>query len=177
MNSKISPDPIRVRAERDADREPIRRLNVAAFPTPAESLLVDRLREGGKLALSLVAEQDGEILGHIAFSAVALSSGGAPLRGFGIGPMAVRPARQKHGIGTLLVHEGLARCRAAGLDYVVVLGHPRYYPRFGFEPASRFALRCAWPVPDGVFMAMELRHGALDGRSGLVEYEAEFNQV
>jgi putative acetyltransferase len=88
--------------------------------------------------------------------------------------MAVEPSTQRQGIGTMLVRAGLDRCRELQYDFAVVLGHAEYYPRFGFAPASRFALRCSWPVPDEVFMALELRAGALASVSGLVTYEPEF---
>jgi len=91
--------------------------------------------------------------------------------------MAVTPGRQKQGTGTTLVRACLARCAELGIGFVVVLGHPHYYPRFGFVPATRFGLHCAWPVPDDVFMALEMRPGALAATSGLVEYELEFNDV
>lgn len=91
--------------------------------------------------------------------------------------MAVLPEFQKRGIGTLLVEAGLAECRKAQYDFVVVLGHPEYYPRFGFVPASRYGIKCEYPVPDEVFMLIELRAGALQGRHGIVKYEPEFDEV
>jgi putative acetyltransferase len=124
----------------------------------------------------LVADQDGEVVGHIAFSRVTIELR-PDLRGVGLGPMAVLPAIQKKGIGSQLIRHGLERCRDLGCDYVVVLGHAEYYPRFGFIPASRFGIKCSWDVPDDVFMAMELRPEALSGVSGLVSYEPEFSEV
>ena len=88
--------------------------------------------------------------------------------------MAVVPALQNRGIGSLLARAGLDQCRALACDYAVVLGHPRYYPRFGFVPASRFGLRCLWDVPDDVFMALEFRPGVLAGAGGLMSYQPEF---
>jgi putative acetyltransferase len=89
--------------------------------------------------------------------------------------MAVLPERQKQGLGSLLVRSGLARCQLKGIHWVVVVGHPSYYPRFGFVPASRFGIRCAYEVPDEAFMAAELEVGALRGVSGTVHYEPEFD--
>jgi putative acetyltransferase len=169
--------PAVVRKERYDDAEEIRHVNELAFETPAEATLVDLLRGRGKLLVSLVAERDGRLVGHIAFSSVRIEPEAPGLSGAGLGPMAVVPDLQKSGIGSLLVREGLDRCRRLGIDGVVVLGHPRYYPRFGFAPASRFGLRCEWTVPDEVFMAMELRPGALAGISGLARYEPEFEDV
>ncbi len=165
------------REEREGDAESIRCVNELAFEQPLEADLVDRLRERGKLLVSLVAERRGEIAGHIAFSPVRVEPGTRGLRGAGLGPMAVVPDLLNQGIGSLLVREGLARCRELGVDYVVVLGHPHYYPRFGFAPASGFGLSCEWTVPDEAFMAMELRPGALADVRGTARYEPEFNDV
>ncbi len=163
-----------VRAERDGDTDAIARVNRSAFGGATEAFLVDRLRERGQLVVSLVAESDDAIVGHIAFSPVAIDEAEAS-RGVGLGPMAVLPSMQRQGIGTLLVEEGLRRCRDARHDFAVVLGHPAYYPRFGFAPAARFGLRCAWDVPDGVFMVRELRPGALGSVGGIVRYQPEFD--
>ncbi len=166
-----------VREERPGDEAAIRRVNVAAFATAAEADLVDRLRADGRLGLSLVALLGTAVVGHIAFSAVTVEPARPGLRGTGLGPMAVIPGMQGRGIGSLLVREGLELCRERGMDFVVVLGHPQYYPRFGFVPADRFGLRCIWEVPEGVFMAMELRGGALRHTSGAAHYQPEFNEV
>ncbi|HKX31692.1 MAG TPA: N-acetyltransferase [Blastocatellia bacterium] len=165
---------ITIRAERAQDIAGISHVNQQAFQQTAEAELVDQLRVRGKLRISLVAESDDEIVGHIAFSQVQIDSGNLA-NGLGLGPLAVRPGLQKQGIGSRLVRAGLERCRELGFDYVVVLGHADYYPRFGFSPASRFGIRCIWPVPDEVFMALELRSGALREMSGLIAYEPEFD--
>ena len=166
-----------IRQEEPADIVAIYRINQAAFGQTAEANLVDKLRQGGKLSLSLVAEIDGQLVGHIAFSPVTLETNPSASAVVGLAPMAVLPAYQRSGIGSALVREGLARGRAAGFDAVIVLGHPEYYPRFGFVPASRFGLHSEYGVPDEVFMALELRPGALSGCSGLAQYQAEFNEV
>jgi len=164
-----------VRPERDGDVEAIHYINRLAFDTAAEARLVDLLRERGKLLLSLVAEHHGQAVGHIVFTRVIAESR-PELRGVGLGPMAVVPSLQRRGIGSLLVQAGLAECLAIASDFAVVLGHPHYYPRFGFAPASRFGLRCSWQVPDDVFMALEFRPGTLAGAAGLVQYQPEFNE-
>lgn len=92
----------------------------------------------------------------------------------GLGPMAVAPAFQRRGIGSLLVRAGLQECASRGCDAVVVLGHPEFYPRFRFRPASAFQLRCEFDVPDEAFMALELRPGSI-ARGGLVRYRPEFH--
>lgn len=160
-----------IRPERREDFEQVRRVNVEAFGQEAEADLVEHLREGGGAALSLVAVQDGEVVGHILFSPVAFEpreGGGDRLpRMAGLAPMAVLPGLQRPGIGSGLIEHGLAACRRDGFEAVVVLGHPEYYPRFGFEPAARRGIASEYPVPDEVFMVLELRPGALDGWSGL----------
>jgi len=165
-----------VRPETPADVASIRALTTRAFGGTGEAVLVDRLRARGALVVSWVAEYGGEVVGHVAFSPVALF--GAPaVRCLGLGPMAVAPERQRGGVGSLLVRAGLARCRDLGGEAVVVLGHPEYYPRFGFLPASRFGVRCAWDVPDEVFMALELCPGALRDARGPAAYAPEFDDV
>jgi len=163
-----------VRLEEHGDAEAIGQVNVAAFGRTLEADLVDLLRDRGKLLVSMVAQSDSAIVGHIAFSRVVVGSHAAVL-GVGLAPMAVLPPMQRQGIGSALVRGGLDRCRRLQYEFAVVLGHAAYYPRFGFVPASRFALRCAWDVPDDVFMALELRSGALAGLAGAVAYEPEFS--
>jgi len=133
-----------LRAESPADRAVIREITEAAFAaTPhgsgTEGAIIDALRETGTLTVSLVAETDGQIVGHIAFSPVSVA--GQDVGWFGLGPISVRPERQGQGLGGALVREGLARLRALGARGCVVLGDPGYYRRFGFEqdPALRFA--------------------------------------
>jgi len=91
--------------------------------------------------------------------------------------MAVLPAHQRKGIGSRLVQAGLEECRRAGHEIVVLVGHPEYYPRFGFLPAKRFGIRYEEEVPEEAFMLIELREGALAGRSGIVRYQPEFGSV
>lgn len=157
-----------LRPETPADTEAVRGLMDAAFGQPDEGQIVDRLREAGALTLALVAEDDDTIRGAIFFSPVTLDGDATQL--VGLAPMAVLPDHQRRGMGSALVEEGLARLQNGGYDGVVVLGHPAYYPRFGFEPASRFGLSCVYPVPDEVFMTRPLRPGGLDGYAGLVRY-------
>lgn len=164
-----------IRTERDNDEAAIHRVNVSAFETPAEADLVDALREHAAPIISLVAEDGEAVVGHIMFSPVSLSSHPA-LAVMGLAPVAVTPTHQRQGVGSALIRAGLERCKAIGCSAVVVLGHPAYYPRFGFLPASRFGLRCAYEVPDEAFMALELQPGALKGTSGLVHYHAAFGE-
>jgi putative acetyltransferase len=164
-----------IREERQGDAERIRAVNLAAFETTTEADLVDALRERATQLTSLVAEDDTKIIGHILFSPVTLENEPA-LTLLGLAPMAVLPSRQRQGVGSGLVREGLERCRQLNAAAVVVLGHPEYYPRFGFSPASRLSLRSEYDVPDEVFMVCELRDGALSGLSGTIRYHPVFGE-
>ena len=124
------------------------------------------------VTLSLAAELDDAVVGHILFSPVSIEPEGTAI---GLAPMAVLPEHQRRGIGGRLVREGLELLRAAGHGAVVVLGHPEYYPRFGFTRANRFGLRCEFECRDEAFMALELSPGALANRAGLVRYLREFH--
>jgi putative acetyltransferase len=163
-----------IRAEQAGDAIAIRAVNVAAFGRPVEANLVDALRAQASPLVSLVAASDGAIVGHILFSPATLAARG-DLAVMGLAPMAVLPARQRAGIGSALVRAGLDRCTALACRAVVVLGHPAFYPRFGFVPASRFGMRCDYDVPDEAFMAVELAAGALTGPGGLVRYHPAFS--
>lgn len=165
-----------IRAETETDWHAVYDVNAAAFATPAEAILVDALRAQARPVVSLVAEDDGEIVGHIMFSPVSLSAH-PELEVMGLGPMAVAPRQQRQGIGSALVRAGLEQCRQQGFIAVVVLGHAGYYPRFGFSPASQFGITSDYDVPDEVFMAIELQTGALSGKHGRVKYHPAFNNV
>lgn len=168
---------LRIRVERSADRQAVRALNEAAFGQPAEADIVDRLRERCAGLLSLVAE-DESIVGHILFSPVEIDADGGCPGGMGLAPMAVLPARQSEGIGSALVRAGLGMLRERGCPYVVVLGHPEYYPRFGFERASAHGLRCSWDgVPDEAFMVQVFDRRSLPVRGGVVRYREEFDEA
>lgn len=125
-----------IRPEQPDDVAAVRRVNEAAFGRPDEANLVDRLRERATTYLALVAVDGGDVIGHIAFSRITMRPPQPALSTLGLAPMAVLPARQRSGVGSALVRAGLAACRQAGADAVFVLGHPTYYPRFGFRPAA-----------------------------------------
>jgi putative acetyltransferase len=164
-----------VRPEKPEDVSAIHTVVELAFGRAAEADLVDALRRNGKVILSLVADDNGQIAGHILFSPVTLRSNETELTGVGLAPLAVIPDRQNRRIGSMLVEEGLKRLREDGCRFVVVLGHPHYYPRFGFIPAGRFDIKSEYDVADKVFMAMELQAGALRRQSGIARYQPEFN--
>ena len=168
---------IAVRAEEIQDRDAVHRINELAFGQPDEANLVDALRSKASPFISLVAIVDEQIAGHIFFSPVTIESGEGGFEAMGLAPMAVLPEYQNQGIGSQLVREGLKECGRIGHDIVVVLGHPEFYPRFGFAPASLKGLRSEYDVRDEVFMVAELSEGALGGRRGLVKYHPEFNNL
>jgi putative acetyltransferase len=166
-----------VRTENLEDRKSVRRVNELAFGRRNEADLVDALRANARPYVSSVAVIDEQVVGHILFSPVSVESEGSAFTAMGLAPMAVLPECQNQGIGSRLVREGLKECERLGEDIVVVLGHPNYYPRFGFMPASLKGLRSEYDVPDEVFMVAELVPGALKGRRGLVKYHPEFGKV
>lgn len=165
-----------IRAEDNFDRDAVRAVNVAAFEGTSEADLVDALRQQVERLVSLVAVEDGVVIGHIMFSPVSLS-GNSDLKLMGLGPMAVVPAHQRQGVGTALVRAGLDQCKRSDVSAVVVVGHPEYYPHFGFLPASRFGISSEFDVPDDVFMALELHPKALQCSSGQVKYHPLFSNA
>jgi len=167
---------LRVRPEEPRDHAAVHAIHAAAFETAAEARLVDALRARARPIVSLVAERDGAVVGHVLFTPVKLD-GHPELALAGLAPLAVAPGVQRTGVGSTLTRAGLEHCRAAGFEAAVVLGHPEYYPRFGFVPASRFGIDSEYPVPDEVFMALELREGALEGRGGRARYHAAFGEM
>src|SRR5262245_11742413 len=167
---------MRVRSEAEADRAAVRAVNEAAFGADLEADIVEVLRGRDRQLISLVADVGGEVVGHILFSPVSLT-GHPHLKVMGLGPMAVLPHRQRKGIGSALVSEGLASCKRLGYHAVVVIGHAEYYPRFGFVPATRYALRSEYDVPEEVFMVIELEAGALRGAWGLIRYDGAFGTL
>ncbi|MCW5801510.1 MAG: N-acetyltransferase [Deltaproteobacteria bacterium] len=162
---------VTIREESEADVEAIRRVNVAAFAGEVEARLVEALRANGALVLSLVAEVDGRIAGHVAFSPVTVGAA----TGVGLAPMAVVPELQRTGLGGRMIDEALRRL-AHTHRFCVVLGHPAYYPRFGFVPASTAGLH--WEHGhDEAFFVKPLVAGGLDGVRGIVRYRPELDAV
>ena len=165
-----------IRTEKEKDRSAVHAVNAAAFATAAEAGLVDALREKARPVVSLVAEDDKEVVGHIMFSPVTLA--GCPeVKIMGLAPMAVLPGFQRRGVGSALVRAGLEQCKELGYGAVVVLGRPEYYPRFGFLPSSRFGIGCEYEAPEEVFMALELQPDYFGDLSGVVQYHSAFSSL
>lgn len=161
-----------VREENREDRSAIHVVHEAAFGGAEEADLVDKLRDEGDALLSLVAEVDRSVVGHVLFSRMWIEMAGEAVEAVALAPVAVLPAHQNRGVGGELVRHGLDLLRARGERIVIVLGHPAYYPRFGFSSEKARALDS--PFPGDSFMAMELVDGALGGVRGVVRYPTAF---
>lgn len=160
-----------IRPEWPGDALAVRRVNETAFGRPDEADLVDRLRDRAASYVAFVAVREGVVVGHIAFSPVTMSPLHPSLVAFGLAPMAVLPTHQRSGVGSALVRAGLEACRAVGAGAVFVLGHPDYYPRFGFEPVAARGIASEYGGPPEAFMAVELTPGALDDVVGTACYD------
>ena len=162
-----------IRPETRADHEAIRQVNRLAFGQDDEARLVDSLRDSGYVRVSLVADQTGEIVGHILFSNLPIVTNAGIVPALALAPMAVLPECQNQGIGSALVRRGLEVCKEQGHRIVVVLGHPQFYPRFGFS--SKLASALASPFGGGEsWMALELVPRALADVRGRVDYPPPF---
>jgi putative acetyltransferase len=159
-----------IRAERRGDVAAIHAVHAASFPTEDEARLVDLLRGAGRLTISLVAEVEGSLVGHVAWSPVTAASGAT---GIGLAPVAVLASHRRQGIAARLIEAGLAECRARGFGWAVVLGAPAYYQRFGFRAASACGLSDEYGGGPA-FQVLELAPGQLPSGAGLVRYAPEF---
>jgi putative acetyltransferase len=164
---------IEIRPERVEDVAAIRALNRRAFGQEQEGKIVDALRANGGATLSLVAVRQGRVVGHIMYSPATVGL----VEGAALGPMAVEPESQRQGIGTQLVHAGNDWLVRHGCPFVIVVGHPEFYPRFGFTPARLRGISCEWDVPDDVFMICVLDDRGMTGAVGRAVYRREFSEV
>ena len=165
-------DNVIVRSENPEEQGVIRLVNEAAFGRPDEADLVDRLRSEGVVLASLIAELETRVVGHILFSRMSIETASNRVPAVALAPVAVLPEQQRRGIGGKLVKHGLDLLRRQGEQIVIVLGHPDYYPRFGFSTEKARSL--ASPFRPEAFMALELRPGALEGVCGKVRYSDAF---
>jgi len=167
-----------IRQEKPEDINDIQALNVRAFGQPQEASIIDKLRTDCEGLLSLVAMENERIVGHILFSPATIEGQHGTIRGMALAPMAVLPEMQRQGIGTQLVQTGIEHLRKMQCPFIVVLGHPQYYPRFGFERASLYGIRCQWQdIPDEAFMILWLDKSTIIPVSGLAKYREEFNEA
>ncbi len=172
-----------IRDERPSDADSVRQVLEHAFGQKDESHLVTRMRRVNIAPISLVAvdcsienpDAPKRIVGHIMFSPVTVNNVAPQVPARGLAPVAVIPERQRQGIGSMLIENGLAKCRHQGVGVVVVLGDHNYYPRFGFRPAHAKGLTCEYKSPPESFMVIELRPGSLDVCRGLVRYHSTFD--
>lgn len=170
-----------IREERPENIGEVKKLKeiafMQAFDQAPEADLVERLRENCASILSLVAVQDDRIVGHIIFSPVRIE-GDKTVDGMGLAPMAVLPELQHQGIGSRLVQAGIEILKNQGSPFIIVLGHPKYYPCFGFELASHNGIRSQWEgVPDEAFMILILNEKAMSGVHDVARYRSEFDEA
>ncbi|MBA4396748.1 MAG: N-acetyltransferase [Syntrophus sp. (in: bacteria)] len=167
---------ITIRKEEPQDRDAVHHLNLAAFDNGPEAALVDKLRTSCKDYLAFVAVEDGAVIAHILFTPATVD--GSNEVGMGLAPMAVLPSHQRKGIGSQLVRYGLEHLRQSGCPFVIVLGHPEYYPRFGFEIASKYRLHCQWDgVPHEAFLVAVTDDNSLPKAGGVARYRGEFDDA
>jgi putative acetyltransferase len=169
---------IKIREEIFQDIDAIRAINNQAFGQPQEANIADKLRANCDGLLSLVALQDEKIIGHTLFSPVTIEGSFGMLKGMGLAPMAVLAQFQRQGVGSELVQAGIESLRKSKCPFIIVLGRPEYYPRFGFERASRYRIKSQWEgVPDQAFMILRLDKTRTNDVSGLAKYRDEFNEA
>jgi putative acetyltransferase len=179
MKNEIAVD-IRPETANDQESQKMQKmiydLHLAAFGREVEPKLVGKIRSRDNFIpeLSLVAVNEKKIVGHLLFSIIAIESKGEEIPTLALSVISVLPEYQGKGIGIKLIERGLDECRRLGHNVVIVIGHPSYYPRFGFVPASGYGLSVPFEAPDEAVMAAELTPGALEGISGTILYPPEF---
>ena len=158
-----------IRKEEEKDYKEIKYINDLCFNGEYESKLISNIRSGKNFILSLVVEENEKIIGHIMYSRIKIGN----MDSTSLAPMCVVPEYQKSGIGSKLIKKSFEILKEMGEKSVVVLGHDKFYPKFGFEIASKYGIECPYDVPDEAFMVIEFEKGEL--KSGMVEYGDEFS--
>lgn len=166
---------INVRKEKESDISQVYDLNKTAFKQVAfsqgvEADLVNKLRDAACDIISLVAVLENQVVGHIIFSPVEINN---EVSGMSLSTMAVLPKFQKKGIGSMLIKAGIEEVKKLKNSLIIVLGHPEYYPKFGFVAASKYGLKSKYDVPDEVFMALSFKDIKWD--NAVVKYRQEFD--
>lgn len=166
-----------IRSEQPADVDAIAEVVRRAFGQEDEARLAARLRSESDFdaRLSLVAEVEGQIVGHVLFTPIAVRDGTRETPALALAPLAVHPDYQRKGVGAALVRKGLAACESLGHRIVIVVGEGGYYSRFGFRPAGALGIVAPFAVPPEAWMVLGLRPGALDGVRGTVAYPEPFH--
>jgi putative acetyltransferase len=166
-----------IRPETPEDIPLIYQINHQAFARDNEAELVERLRRENAITLSLVAVQDEQVVGHVLISPVTVHNEDSQWEAVALGPMAVLPSYQRQGVGFALIRAAFEELKKLEKHVILVLGHPKYYPRLGFVPSMPLGIRWENDVPEEVFMVAELKKGALNGRKGIVRYHPVFSGV
>jgi putative acetyltransferase len=167
-----------VRYESEEDIAGIRELHELAFEQSLEADIVDALRKNCTDIISLVAENDGKIIGHVLFSPAAIEGPHGVLKGMALAPMAVLPDMRRKGVGASLVKHGVVQLMRARCPFIVVIGRPDYYRHFDFEPASTFGIQCQWDnIPDEAFMIRWIDKLKAGNVSGVARFREEFNEA
>lgn len=172
---------IKIRQEKPADFEAVfnvieKSFKHEEFTDHQEQFLVQRLRKSAAFVpeLSLVAEYEKEVIGHILLTKINIKNGRDEFTSLALAPVTVRPEYQKRGIGGRLIEYAHKKATELGFESVILLGHADYYPRFGYKKASEFGIKIPFDAPDEFCMAIELTENGLTGVSGTVEYPKEF---
>jgi putative acetyltransferase len=169
---------VHIRAERRDDAEAVLAVHEAAFGRPNEAELVAALRESAEPCLSLVAQLEGRLVGHVFFSPVSIEGAGSGAPACcGLAPVGVLPAQQRLGVGSALIRTGLRACGGLGWQAVFLVGDPRYYSRFGFAPAAPRGFHYRDQAYDAALQLLELRTDALSGLRGWVRFAEAFERT
>ena len=168
-----------IRKETPDDFAQVARLIEMAFCQKNEAMLVEKLRHNKKYnpMLSIVADYGGYVMGHILFFPIVIKSRDSETESLALAPLSVSPEFQKMGVGGRLIHHGVKIAQEIGYGSAIVLGHPKYYSRFGFVPAIKWNIKAPFEVPEDALMAMEFEQGALKNAGGIVEYPLEFSEL
>jgi putative acetyltransferase len=167
---------MKIRMEKNSDSQGVHEVNLCAFPSNNEALLVEKLRKSREI-ISLIAIEHDKIVGHVLFSNATIENSDESFSVLVLAPVAVLPEFQNQGIGTQLIKNGIKKARKRGYSLVTVLGHPNYYPRFGFKPAKEHGIESPFNVPEDAFMVLELIPGTLNHINGVLKYPNAFDDI